>query len=523
MNKFTIKFGFASLLACALFISSCSKENNSAVVPEGTTVRLNIGQAFAKTGPVKAASAGRTYASATQTVEIPFNNQYTLVASLTAEEVAAPSLKASNRAATVSTGSEQQALKQGTVYYVAIFDAAGDYKETKSFTQGNGTQDFAIETGKYTFVIYASGSNKTLPSIAIGTKLSAVNFEGLTADQDFMLDQVPFEVKDGQNILNADLEHLFTQVTLKFDASAIGAVSSIVGATIEPSNAAVDVNLNNSALTFKGAVNPVTFKLKNTTGTVIDSDSTFITTAATANGIVWLKGLSIGGSVAKDINKGGWDLKPGVKYVLEFKLKKPTQVNIGGEVWALGNLVYNNGVYGFAATNDAYGNYWFPGYEKPKVFGVNDPATHNNQKPSVQLNGGNADPCSLVLPLNTWKLPTKAEFDNLIKRTNQNGADNPKNPDPYGVGRYQGTWDGTKATNMGIFFGTQVNPGANRDKFLYLPFGGAYHTNNTGDSIGGQGYYLLEDKKQFHFTDIWGASTSGAGANTAYQIRCVKR
>lgn len=524
MNKFTMKFGLASILASALFISSCSKDNNAAVIPEGTTVRLNIGQAYApNSGVAKAASVGRSYASATQTVEIPFNNEYTIVASLIAEEAAAPSLKASNRAATTSTGSEQHKLNQGTIYYVAIFDAAGDYKETKSFTQGNGAQDFAIEKGKYTFVIYASGSNKTLPSIAAGTKLSAVNFEGLTADQDFMLDQVPFEVKDGQNVLSADLAHLFTQVTLKFDASAIGAVSSIAGATIEPSNAAADVNLANGTLTYKGNVSPVAFKLKNTTGTVINSDSTFITTAATTSGKVSLQGVSIGGSTAKPIASSNWSLKPGVKYMLEFKLKKPTEVNIGGEVWALGNLIYNNGVYGFAATNDAYGNYWFPGYQKPKVFGVNDPATHNNQEASSALNGGSADPCSLVLPLNTWKLPTKAEFDKLIASTGQNGADNPKYPNQYGVGRYVGSWDGTNATNIGMFFGAQVNPGAQRDKYLYLPYGGAYHNNNTGNAKGEQGYYLLENRQELHLTTVWGAETKAATATTAYQIRCVKK
>ena len=170
MKMFTIKSGLASMLALALLVSSCSKDNTQAVIPEGTTVRLNIGEAFAKTSPAKAASAGHTYASSTQTVEIPFDNQYTLVASLTAEEAPAPGLKASNRAVAISTGTDQKTLKQGTIYYVAIFDAAGEYKETKSFTQGNAAQDFAIEKGKYTFVIYASGSNKTLPSIAAGTK-----------------------------------------------------------------------------------------------------------------------------------------------------------------------------------------------------------------------------------------------------------------------------------------------------------------------------------------------------------------
>lgn len=41
----------------------------------------------------------------------------------------------------------------------------GSYQETKSFTKGKGQQDFSIKKGKYTFVIYASGTNKSLPTI----------------------------------------------------------------------------------------------------------------------------------------------------------------------------------------------------------------------------------------------------------------------------------------------------------------------------------------------------------------------
>ena len=525
MNKFTIKFGFASILACALLISSCSKDNNSAIVPEGTTVRLNIGQTYAKTGPVKAASAGRSYASATQTVEIPFDNQYTLVASLTAQEAAAPALKASSRAATVATASEQQALKPGTVYYVAIFDAAGDYKETKSFTQGNAAQDFAIEKGNYTFVIYASGSNKTLPAIAPGTKLSAVNFEGLTADQDFMLDQVPFEVKEGQNVLNADLEHLFTQVTLKFDASAVGSVSSIAGATIEPSNAAVDVNLNTSALTFKGTVSPVAFKLKNTTGGVINSDSTFIATAATANGLIGLKGLSIGGSAAKDISKGGWNLKPGVKYVLEFKLKAPVSVNVGDEDWALNNLVYDptTGVYSFGK-----GDYWFPGRLLPKqINGTNSSANASN--------GGTGDPCQLVAPAGAWRLPMESEIQKLWDRTNSGGADNP-GPNPWSPpARYVDYFDGTSNTALGMFFGVLTDPVtlpvAERSKYLFFSYGGYYPNDDIGATRGREAAYLVSATaggyRTLHLTGSAGNIGYGIGWRTAtdaeaVQIRCVK-
>ncbi|OOG15759.1 hypothetical protein BWD42_24070 [Sphingobacterium sp. CZ-UAM] len=500
MNKFTIKFGFASMLACALLISSCSKDNNSAIVPEGTTVRLNIGQAFAKTGPFKAASAGRSYASATQTVEIPFDNQYTLVASLTAQEAATPGLKASSRAATVATGSEQQALKPGTVYYVAIFDAAGDYKETKSFTQGNTAQDFAIEKGKYTFVIYASGSNKTLPSIAPGTKLSAVNFEGLTADQDFMLDQVPFDVKEGQNVLNADLEHLFTQVTLKFDASAVGTVSSIAGATIEPSNAAVDVNLNTSALTFKGTVNPVAFKLKNTTGGVINSDSTFIATAATANGLVGLKGLSIGGSAAKDISKGGWNLKPGVKYVLEFKLKAPLGgLNVGGHIWAPGNLVYNNGKYSFAAANQL-GSDWYYNWLTPAGVGA-VPSYKEMLDYSVDR-----DPCKMVSA--EWRTPTKEDYNSLLATS---GA----------ATDWQYKYNGTE----GVFYGSNNLQAMSADptKYLFFPsITGGTSPYWTSSNIADNADKSTASSLQFGGYNKPNNVSGVDNKSNAFQIRCVR-
>lgn len=530
MNKFTTKFGLASLLACVIFISSCSKDTNNVVIPDEPTVRLNIGQAFAPEGPVKAASVGRSYASAAQIVEIPFDNQYTLVATLTAETAAAPGLKASNRAATVSTGTDQKALKQGTVYYVAIFDAAGDYKETKSFTQGNGTQDFAIEKGKYTFVIYASGTNKMLPSIAAGAKLSTVNFEGLTADQDLMLAQVPFEVKDGQNVLSADLAHLFTQVALKFDASQLGSVSSIAGATIAPSSAAVDVSLTNGALTFIGAVNPVAFNLKNTNGTVINSDSTYITTAATTNGTIVLSGVSIAGSVARNLTKGGWNLKPGVKYQLDITLKRPIDVNIGGSTWGLGNLVYNpnTGKYGFAEANNAAGDYFFADYVLPKFIptsNTKDPWIY--QTPSRERNGAAGDPCKLV-DGNTWRLPTEQEASALIQRTNPNSAENQRSD---AAARWVDTFSGNAGGKMGMFYGVYNHPGAARDQYLFMLFAGQYSTSNTLNGENNKAYYLITANgggyKKFEMGGSkasigWDCQINGIGSGDAVQVRCVR-
>lgn len=500
MNKFTIKFGLASILACVLFISSCSEDSNNALVPEGTIVRLNIGQAYAKNTPAKAASVGRTYASATQTVEIPFDNQYTLVASLIAEETVAPGLKASSRAATASTGSEQHPLKPGTKYYVAIFDAAGEYKETKSFTQGNGSPDFAIEKGKYTFVIYASGSGKALPSIAVGAKLNTVNFEGLTADQDFMLDQVPFEVKDGQNILNADLEHLFTQVTLKFDASAVGAVTSIAAATIEPSSTTVNVKLADGTRTYSGTTGIVPFTLTNTTGTVINSDSTFITTAAITTGKISLSGVSIAGSPAKSISSGNWNLKPGVKYVLEFKLKAPLGgLNVGGHIWAPGNLVYNNGKYSFAAANQL-GSNWYYNWLTPAGVG-----TVPDYKQMLDYSV-DRDPCKMVSA--EWRTPTREDYASLLAAA---GA----------ATDWQYNYNGTE----GVFYGSSNLQAMSADptKYVFFPsITGGTSPYWTSTNIADKADKSTAASLQFGGYNKPNSVSGVDNKSNAFQIRCVR-
>ncbi|MEZ0450705.1 FimB/Mfa2 family fimbrial subunit [Sphingobacterium thalpophilum] len=500
MKNITMKLGFASFLSLALLIASCSKDNSQPIVEAGTTVRLNIGQSYVKADPAKVGATGRKYVAKAQTVEIPFDNQYTLVATLTEENAASASgLRAANRAATVSSANEQVTLKEGTTYYVAIFDAAGVYKETKSFTQGNGAQDFAIEKGKYTFVIYASGTNKALPRIEAGATLSAVNFTGLTADQDFMLDQVEYEVKEGQNVLNADLAHLFTQVSLKFDASAIGVVGSIAGASIEPSNAAVDVALSDGALSFKGDVNPVTFRLKNTSGSIINSDSTFITTSATSNGIVRLKGVSIGGSAAKDVNKGGWNLKPGVKYILEFTLKAPLGgLNVGGHIWAPGNLVYSNGKYSFAQPNQL-ATLWYYNWLTPVGVGS---APSYEQMPTYSVD---RDPCKMVDP--AWRTPSKSDFEALFA---EKGA----------ATDWQYNYNGAE----GVFYGSTDLPAmaANPGAYLFFPGmkgGTSFYWSSQAD--------IGNSNESNAFSVKFGGYNKPNGfgndnKTNGYQIRCVR-
>ncbi|MGE8290123.1 MAG: hypothetical protein ACN6ON_00530 [Sphingobacterium sp.] len=333
MNKYKTKFISAVSLIVTLLITSCSKDN-SVPTQVGSTVRLNIGQAFADTGAKKnaaKASNSRYASTSAQTREISFHQKYQIVATLTPVNTVSPGIKASTSSANTVTGAEQRELKEGTVYHVAIFDASGYYKETKSFTKGKGEQDFSIEKGKYTFVIYASGTSKNLPTIDKGATLSTVNFVDLKADQDFMLDQVPFEVKEGQNTLSTDLKHLFSQITFDLTTKWTGAEELISGmelediglngASIDPTSAAVDVALATGTLTFKGAGNPVAIGLKNTIGKTIYSEPAFILTAPTTDGTILLSGFSFAGLPPEDLSIGGWNLRPGVKYQLNITLK----------------------------------------------------------------------------------------------------------------------------------------------------------------------------------------------------------
>lgn len=64
-------------------------------------------------------------------------------------------------------------------------------------------------------------------------------------------------------------------------------------------------------------------------------------------------------------------------------------IEYNGVRWSSGNLKNVNGIYQFAKSQYEFGSYW-------------------------PTNPNGSDPCKLVSPLNTWRLPTVAEYRNLI-------------------------------------------------------------------------------------------------------------
>ncbi|GAA4171715.1 hypothetical protein [Sphingobacterium ginsenosidimutans] len=540
--KSNIRYSYSSLLfILVILINACSKERSDISSINGSTVRLKIGQTFSlPDDKSKIAVTGRRITDASQSKEIAYNDQYTLVATLREVGPQASYPKASNNSATVPGTSEQHALKEGTSYYVAIFDASGEYKETKSFKQGSSVQDFTINNGKYTFVVYASGTNAPLSFLNSGTKLNTAKFEQLSADEDLMMDQVSFEVKDGQNELAAQLAHLFTQVTLKLDASAVGEIRIGEGA-ISPSHPkkSIDISLADRAISYRGAVESVPLVFQNKSGQVISSDSTFIVTPATANGIIKLRDVSVNGSTPKDVVQGGWNLRPGVKYTLEINLKAPADpvIPVAGTNWSIGDLIYRDGIYQFAPPSDESIYYtWSPSpTDQTEAFWYTDFDDSVKGMRMYRVNGSyaqeplavaNQDPCASVKPLNAWRLPTSAEIVNLMSSNTK---------------IYHAKYDtgNNSYLKTGLFFGVDYQPEKpEMDKYLYFRSfyfisAGMYRFAPTTQSA-----YLLAGKKYLAFEQPYSDDKrttlgsyeikpltfrpSASAPSEAVRIRCVK-
>lgn len=527
-----IRTGFWTIfvILVATFFS-CSKENDTPIESGKTIVKINMGGTNFGTDVVK---KGNTQQSASRLdhLIIPFTDKFDIVATWRPENE--PLV---NRAVTGRKDGLMAAtpvltpLPVGTMYSIAAYSSTGAYVTHQNYTYSAGQiPELSLTPGSYQFIVVASGSN-TLPTINFNQPLSNINLDVQNADMDFMYFKQTMAVQSGQtNELNVVLKHLFTQVILTLNTAAIGEVGSIGQATITPNYSALSVSLADGSLSYpptstSGSKN---FTFANSTGEVVVSNPVFIFPNNTAAASIAIANLQIG-DITKPLTLSNLPLLDGVKYKLEFVIQA-AGIDIGNEIWSGGNLVYDaaDNRYGFTASDNDYGDYWFAGYTLPKLL------DGTNQGPDATINGAAGDPCALVAPAGTWRLPTEAETTQLIDRTGPNGADNPHNINAYDPARYVDTFDGgTSATNLGMFFGIQGNPGATRHDYLFCVYAGAYHNENTpGPTIGREGNYLLSGTdggyRELHLTgaagDVgYGINIGQAEANTAYQIRCVKQ
>jgi hypothetical protein len=526
MKQFNMKSLLTALVLMVLFVSSCQKDNstdNQAGEMAAIAVNMNgIGlEDGAKLLARSAAAASSASTAAVQQVTVPFGEDLVVRATLTEVKSSTSSaLRASaSKAATTSTGAGTIKPFNGN-FTIRVYKQGSTTLETTINCIGGASNKFELTPGAYKFVVSAYG-----------------NATATGADKDPLWQEINQTVTAGTNALDILLKHKLTEVTVKFDAGSGRSISAIGGATITP-NFTYSFDEITGLVSFSGtgAVKSLGFPTQ-TAGQIWTSNAVMIAVENTTVGQVKLDPVTINGVVG-NVELTGLSLRQGVQYTLDLNLgaKKLPTFEIGNETWSGGNLERNpsTGEYHFGTEVNSAGDYWFPDRLLPKrLDGTNQGADGTN--------GGNGDPCALVKPLGSWRLPNEVEIQTLIDRTapkqGGKGQDNQNLQSTWNPARYVDYYNGSSTTPLGMFFGVNTDQPVNfpvnqRDKYLFFAYRGYYPNDNNGTVIGKEGAYMVTATgggyKTLHMTgaakDIgYGIGWRAAASTEAVQIRCVKK
>lgn len=499
-----IKTLVACFMAVAVFATSCQKDNGADDLGTGeATVTVNMkGIALNSGKSLRASASGKSIAApAVQRQVISFNEQYNVTATLREVTPATPALRASSKRAEVIDSGVGAILPFTGEYTIVVKDGSGEEVAT---ALGSGQLNFTAPVGNYTYIAYSEDGGLLWTSDAL-------------------------TVSEGQNTLDLVLKHKLTEVTVIFNSGSIGDITAIGGGTINPDYGYTDFDVTTGEVTYGATANDkaITFPAQAASNSWT-SNPVVIAVEDTDNGTVVLDPVTING-ITGDVSSNGWSLEAGVQYVLELNLGAKEVIDIGGSMWSPGNLTYNPDTeeYYFGESYNAAGDYWFPDRLLPKrLDGTN--------QGSDGTNGGTGDPCALVSS-GSWRLPTQAEYQDLLDRTATGGVDNPGPNSWSAPARYVDHYDGTTDTDLGMFFGVLTDPvahpGEDRDQYLFFPYGGYYPNDNTGETVGREAAYLTSATAggyiTFHLTGQagnigYGSGWRDANENEAVQIRCVQ-
>ncbi|MBL1410469.1 hypothetical protein [Sphingobacterium faecale] len=537
------RLNYLLLAIIATIVFSCSK-NEDGYKDGMATIKINFSGTASINMNSKTPNNPSSYtkgleqltSTPIQDIEIRLNEKYKIIATLTAE----PPKK--NKAGTenhIQTKSRVESdLPLGTKYRVIAYDASNNLIEYKDYAVGtplNSDDSFRVPAGeRYTFVAYSVGTTETsdLDDIVPSGNFNDAKFNNVNGNRHFMYYVKPASnYSEGLTTLDIVLKHVFSEI------KTIITLDNAVSGTLETIDAMIKPHLNQVDIKVDGASPDYSNGIVSTSGATVSfinsnngrsAEATTIVTAAdqtsTGGGSLIITDISISGESSTQVPPvTGLKIIPGGRYTLTLNVKQftpdgPTDIDYGDAKWALGNLVYDPSteIYGFAPTSGDYGNYWFPDYLLPKRLDISNP---NPDSPG-DVNGTNGDPCSLVLPLGKWRLPTEAEFRSIVRVSGQ----------PFPPLRYIGTYN-DEVTNTGMFLDINTHPGSEYEKYLFFVYGGSYNDNPSSVThLGTTGYYLCTSPtfpggyKMMQFGNNINTAEIATSINpkSAMQIRCVR-
>ena len=498
------------LLFIALFIQSCDKTENIENNGDFAKFRFNMNS-------IADFANSNTKSRPNQILQqdsIPLGNGLDLISTISEDN------GSETRTAT--------ALKNGIKYRMTVYSGShvsGNAVLSEEFAVGSSSpNDFVLDGNRqYTFVFHSFNNTKCQPVPDDYT------FVGVSGDTDllyhsetrsFGMGSNP-EANPSTNIMDVSFTHKFSQMKIIFESAnetEIGNITALGDITFNSHFTLSDFNIASNAITYCGTEIKKTFSFPSLYAPSVESEYVRLNTN-TQTGTVHVGSIttSKGGTVANIPDRIGIKIEPGKSYKIIYTLKKSSDnskrgFEVGNLVWSSGNLVCNNGVYGFATTQGVYGDYWYREYNSngtPLDSWYLTPRTDGQT-----IGSGNVgDPCSKVG--SGWRMPSEAEF--LALYTYSNWYGNPSNK--FSAGSYLNT-------HKGVWFGTGVKPSdTQKDDFLFLPFAGCYNWKNP-DTIGNAGYYWhLKGKgtdtqlAEYYMTYD---NNGGLSKERANSIRCVK-
>ncbi|HFK5536911.1 fibrobacter succinogenes major paralogous domain-containing protein [Elizabethkingia anophelis] len=366
-TQFVLKhtsFGILTGAMLLLAVFSCRSNDSDNKVTAGGTANVSInlqGEAFDDTadlgGQASLMQGVSVSTSAVQRKEIPFNNDFTLVAELS------PVSNFSGKQAQAALGGNLLAatgptpLGTGIRYKVVVFRSTGEYVTERNYIRGQESSTAALNLdggSNYTFIVYSVKSQTDLPDVTYTNSsnktLATASISGLANTVDFMYYRKDMQVSGNQtNYLDVILRHRLSQITTTIDASATGYNITAVTANIDSHYPSYNVPLSTGtpAQTGTAGTAAVTFP---TLGTQIVVANPVMLNGNTTTGKFTLSAITIG-PLTQTVSSAaltGLKITPGIMYNLKFTLS-PADVyldnyngqkaaRINGKVWMLYNL-----------------------------------------------------------------------------------------------------------------------------------------------------------------------------------------
>ena len=498
-TKMKTKSLFITLIAGALCFSvlaACGKEENTLT---GGQVSLTVAtpRISESDNNTEITRSGSTSTPAPQTVTVPAGNGMTLEATLE------PSPQAATRAVTQ--------LAAGVKYRVIAFEqdnvTAAGYKSHADFevgTDGTMDGDLHVPAGDtYTFVCYSLNSSEALPAFDADNLNIAAN----PATNDLLYTKFNQAITQASKTLSFSFEHQFSLITVIADATKLAQNITAITATLSP-NYPTTMAMADGALTAgTAAARSIPWGTVTAGETITATDCTVFTNASSTI-TVSIPSVTIGTTTRTNLKAtfGTNAMQQGYKYTLRLKFKAYGIV-LAGVTWAEGNLIYTgtypNGSYSFASTQEYYtgtwngGDYWGWCQLNPTV------TTAYTGDYSVAV-----DPCQMVDPAGTWRMPTNEELQNYINAEH--------------------TWT-TRNGVFGRYFGISSVPATGTENnYVFLPAAGWRSSGNTTmNGVDQNGYYWSATPNSttstyrlgFYDTNVY---TNHGARNYGFSIRCVK-